>query len=179
MNQANVVKQERSVVGQLTINAMFIALTLVFTAFLNIRLPIAGNGGLIHLGNIPLFIGAVIYGKKTGMIAGAFGMALFDIMSGWVIWAPFTFIIMGIIGFLIGKITESNKGFLNCSFAFLIAAILKVVGYYFTEVILYKNYITPLGSIAGNLIQIGVSAAIVLAVIGTLQRVLKKEVTND
>ena len=48
----------------LVINAMFIALTLVATMFINIRLPIMGNGGLIHLGNVPLFIAAFIFGKR-------------------------------------------------------------------------------------------------------------------
>ena len=36
-------------IQELVITAMFIALTYVFTAFANIRLPIAANGGLIHL----------------------------------------------------------------------------------------------------------------------------------
>lgn len=40
----------------LVINALFIALTLVATMFISIKLPIMGNGGLIHLGNVPLFI---------------------------------------------------------------------------------------------------------------------------
>ena len=39
---------------ELVLDAMFIALTYVFTAFVNVRLPIAANGGLIHLGNVPL-----------------------------------------------------------------------------------------------------------------------------
>ena len=64
----------------LVINALFIALTLVATMFINIRLPIMGNGGLIHLGNVPLFIAALVFGKKTGAIAGAFGMAFFDLI---------------------------------------------------------------------------------------------------
>ena len=64
----------------LVINALFIALTLVATMFINIKLPIMGNGGLVHLGNVPLFIAALVYGKKTGAIAGAFGMAFFDLI---------------------------------------------------------------------------------------------------
>mgnify|MGYP002738934987 FL=1 len=67
-----------STIKTLTIDAMFIALTLVFTAFINIQLP-ATVGGLIHLGNIPLFIAAMLFGKKTGAIAGGVGMALFDL----------------------------------------------------------------------------------------------------
>ena len=35
---------------ELVLDAMFIALTYVFTAFVNVRLPIAANGGLIHFG---------------------------------------------------------------------------------------------------------------------------------
>lgn len=76
---------------ELVLDAMFIALTYVFTAFVNVRLPIAANGGLIHLGNVPLFICAILLGKRTGMLAGAFGMGLFDLLSGWTAWAPFTF----------------------------------------------------------------------------------------
>ena len=67
----------------ITITALFIALTYVFTAFINIRLPITANGGLIHLGNVPLFICAIIFGKKSGAIAGGVGMGLFDLLSGW------------------------------------------------------------------------------------------------
>ena len=55
--------QELSSVQFLTITAAFVALTYIFTAFINVKLPIAANGGLIHLGNVPLFIGAILFGK--------------------------------------------------------------------------------------------------------------------
>ena len=54
--------QELSSVQFLTITAVFVALTYIFTAFINVKLPIAANGGLIHLGNVPLFIGAILFG---------------------------------------------------------------------------------------------------------------------
>ena len=85
---------EKSRTYYLVINALFIALTLVATWLINIRLPFMGSGGLIHLGNVPLFVAAMLFGRKTGAIAGAFGMGLFDLMSGWTAWAPFTFIIV-------------------------------------------------------------------------------------
>lgn len=65
-----------------TLAAMFAALTFVLTMFVNVRLPIAANGGLIHLGNVPLFIGAILFGKRIGAFAGGVGMALFDLLSG-------------------------------------------------------------------------------------------------
>ena len=94
---------------ELVITALFIALTYVFTAFINVKLPIAANGGLIHLGNIPLFIGAILFGKRTGCLAGGIGMGLFDLLSGWTAWAPFTLIIVGLMGYVVGAITENRK----------------------------------------------------------------------
>ena len=74
---SNTMKENK--VQFIAITAMAVALTYVFTAFVNVRLPIAANGGLIHLGNVPLFIMAILFGKKTGAIAGGVGMGLFDV----------------------------------------------------------------------------------------------------
>ena len=51
---------------------------------------------------------AILFGKKTGAIAGGVGMGLFDLLSGWTAWAPFTFIIVGIMGYVVGAITEKH-----------------------------------------------------------------------
>lgn len=160
----------------LTITAIFVALTYVFTAFVNVRLPIAANGGLIHLGNVPLFIGAILFGKKTGAIAGGVGMGLFDLLSGWTAWAPFTLVIVAAMGYAVGKITEkeTHHKFIWYVLAIAVACIIKVVGYYIAEGIIYGNWISPLSSVPGNLVQIGVAAVIVLAVVGQLNTVAKK-----
>ena len=165
----------RNATKMLVINALFIALTLVATMFINIRLPIMGNGGLIHLGNVPLFIAAMVYGKKTGAIAGAFGMGMFDIISGWTAWAPFTFVIVGTIGFMVGLITEKLKfkPIVVNTIAVTIALFIKVVGYYFTEVILYGNWIAPFGSVPGNAMQIVIAAIIVLPIVERLKKFAK------
>lgn len=158
----------------LAVTAMFIALTYVFTAFVNIRLPFAPNGGLIHLGNVPLFIGAILFGKKTGAIAGGIGMGLFDITSGWTAWAPFTVVIVGLMGFAVGSIAEKKRGFVWNLAAMLLAALIKVAGYYFAEVVLYGNWVTPFTSIPGNLIQVGCAAVIVLLVAEQLRTLMAK-----
>ncbi|WP_066065167.1 ECF transporter S component [Neobacillus soli] len=156
----------------IVINALFIALTFVATMFINIRLPIMGNGGLIHLGNVPLFIAALVYGKKTGAIAGAFGMGLFDVVSGWALWSPFTFIIVGTMGFIVGLISEKvpGKRALVNTLAVATALIIKVVGYYFTEVILYGNWIQPFGSVPGNIMQVVIAGIIVVPLAGRFKK---------
>lgn len=148
----------------LVLNALFITLTFLATMFINIRLPLMGNGGLIHLGNVPLLIAAFVFGKKTGAIAGAFGMALFDIISGWTLWAPFTFVIVGAMGYVAGLIAENMPGKKVFVYALAVAAalIIKVIGYYFTEVVLFGNWIQPFGSIPGNIMQLVIAGIIVV-----------------
>ena len=160
---------EASHVKFVTVTALAVALTYVFTAFVNIRLPIAANGGLIHLGNVPLFIFAIIFGKKTGAIAGGIGMALFDLLSGWTAWAPFTLVIVGLMGFCVGAVTEKKRGYGYCVLSMVLALGIKIVGYYVAEGLIYGNWIAPAASIPGNLVQVVTAIVIVMAVIVPLK----------
>lgn len=157
----------------LVINALFIALTLVATMLIQFQLPVMSTGGLIHLGNLPLLVASFVYGKKTGAIAGAFGMGLFDILSSWAIWAPFTFVISGAMGYMAGLIAEKMPGkrTLVYSFAVFVAVVIKIVGYYFAEVLLLQGqWIIPLGSIPGNFMQVVVAGAIAIPLVARLQK---------
>lgn len=166
------VRKETTNTRAIVINALFIALTLIATMFINIRLPLMGNGGLIHLGNVPLFIAAILFGKRTGAIAGAFGMGFFDLISGYTLWAPFTFIIVGTMGYVVGLIFEKvpGKRVFVTTLAVVAALIIKVVGYYFAEVILYGNWIQPFGSIPGNIMQVVIAGIIVVPLAGRLKK---------
>lgn len=161
-------------VSEIAITGVCIALTFVATGFINIRLPIAANGGLVHLGNVPLFLAAIIYGKRTGALAGSFGMALFDLMGGWVLWAPFTFVTVGLMGYAVGAITEKHHGFRWNVLAIAVACIIKIVGYYIAEVIIYGNWLAPVTSIPGNLVQIGVAAVLVLPIAEVVRRAIRR-----
>ncbi|MBC8016721.1 MAG: ECF transporter S component [Sporomusaceae bacterium] len=155
---------------QLVYAALGIALVFVCTVFINVRLPIAANGGLIHLGNVPLFVIAILYGRRLGALAGGIGMALFDVMGGWLLWAPFTLIVVGLMGYTVGAICEKNQTFQAYILAMVAACIIKIVGYYGAEGIIYGNWLAPMASVPGNLIQIGVASAIVLPVVLKLRK---------
>ncbi|MDO4477908.1 MAG: ECF transporter S component [Lachnospiraceae bacterium] len=174
--QTNAIPAKRIQTKELVVDALFIALTFVFTAFINVRLPIGGNGGLIHLGNIPLFIAAIIFGKRTGALAGGIGMALFDLMSGWSTWAPFTLIIVGLMGFAVGAMTENRKEHKRLWYiaAMVVALIIKIVGYYIAEIILYGNWLAPLGSIPGNIIQVTFAAIVAFIIVDPLKVIARK-----
>ncbi len=165
----------RSTTKELVITGLSIALVFVATCFINIRLPI-GQGGLIHLGNVPLFLVAIIFGKKIGAAAGAVGMGLFDLMGGWTPWAPATFIIVGLMGYTVGWIAEHKNDMMGYILAIVAACAIKIVGYYIAEALIYGNWIQPVMSIPGNLIQIGVAAVVVLPIVGVLKKALQREV---
>ncbi len=158
---------------ELALCALFIALTFAATAMVNIRLPLPGSGGLIHLGNVPLFVAGMLFGRRVGAAAGAFGMGLFDVLSGWTLWAPFTFAVVGAMGYTVGLIAEKkpfHSAAANDLLSIALAIIIKVAGYYAAEVILYGSWITPAGSIPGNVIQVGAAGAIVFVFIGQLRK---------
>lgn len=158
---------------EMVITGMGIALVFVATLFINLRLPI-GQGGLIHLGNVPLFLFAIIYGKKIGAMAGAFGMGLFDLMGGWTPWAPATFIIVGLMGYTVGLIAEKKDDKAGYILGMVLACVIKVAGYYVAEALIYGNWVQPVLSIPGNLLQIGVAAVIVLPIAGSLKKALRR-----
>lgn len=162
----------KSQAKQIALDAMFVALTLVFTAFVNIQIPsFGGAGGLIHLGNVPLFIAAMVYGKRTGALAGALGMGLFDILSGWAAWAPCTVITCGLMGFTVGAICKSKKGIISKIVAAAAALIIKLTGYFiFESFIMGNGAAAALKSVPGNIIQVVVAAVIVFIIITPLER---------
>ena len=154
----------------LIITAMLVALVFVSTFFLNIKLPIAANGGLVHLGTAMLFIASILFGPKKAALAGAIGMGLFDIAGGWALWAPITIVARGLQGYIVGKIAWS-KGRNGTSIALNVTATIvsipfMIAVYYIGEGILYGNWIAPLASIPGDLVQniLGIIVAVPVCV---------------
>ena len=158
----------------LIIAAVFIALTYVFTAFINIQIPPGNPAGLTHLGNIPVFIAAMLFGKKTGAAVGGIGMALFDLFSPYAVWAPFTLIINALMGLVIALIVENRHKFKWYLLAVVAAIIIKVGGYYIAEGILYGNWLAPMAAIPANILQVVVAAVAVLPIINRLRLVVQK-----
>ena len=158
----------------LILTAMLVSLVFVATLFINIKLPITANGGLVHLGTGMLFIASLLFGPKKGAFAGAVGMGLFDLISGWTLWAPFTFLTRGLQGYIVGKIAWSGGREGNSLLFNLLALIGSVpfmlAGYYICERVLFNSWIVPLGSIPGNLVQNVVGLLVAIPVCAMLKK---------
>jgi len=156
----------------LTVTAMFIVLVFVFT---RIGFTVtAFLGTYVHLGNIPLFIAAILFGRKVGMIAGGVGMALFDATSPFVAWAPFTLVIVGLMGYVTGLIAEKHDRYYWYVLAIVLSSAIKVAGYYIADGIIVGNWVAPMASIPSNLLQVLVGAVVALAILRPMQLAARK-----
>lgn len=158
-------------VRDLVITSLFIALVYIFTWIVKIQLPFSPNGGLIHLGNVPFFLAAIFFDKRIGMTAGALGMGLFDLTSGWILWSPMTVISALIMGYILNKMNYKKYTLKSLILSFILVALVKVVVYYIGEIFILSSFAAPLASIPGNLIQIGVSSVIVLVILKPMEKV--------
>lgn len=160
---------------EMTLTALLVALVFISTKFINFKLPISINGGLVHMGNTMLFMSAIVFGSKKGAAAGAIGMGMFDILSGWAVWAPFTIVIRGIMGYIIGTVANSKgrdgKSFVWNLTGIVIGGLWMLAGYYGAEGLIYGNWITPVTSIPGNILQIVFGAVIGLPLSAALKRI--------
>ncbi len=75
---------------QLTVTAMFAALTLLATSVIRIQTP---TFGYIHLGDGIVLLAGIFLGPVPGGLAAGLGSALSDLLAGYAIWVPGTFVI--------------------------------------------------------------------------------------
>lgn len=159
---------------QLALTALLIALVFLATMLIQIKLPIKANGGLVHFGTAMLFIVSIVFGPKKGAMAGAIGMALFDVVGGWLIWAPITLVARGLQGWIVGTIAWSGDkqgaSTLRNVIAMTISMPLMAAVYYVGEVVLYGSWIAPLASIPGDAMQSILGIIVAIPVCRLLQR---------
>lgn len=152
--------------------ALFAALIFVVTAYI-LHIPTPATGGYIHLGDSFLYLAASVLPTPFAVVAGGIGEALSDALTGSVIYALPTLIIksaMVLCFSSVGKKIVTKRNII----AAVAAGAICVAGYYLTEVVIYRNFLSPLVEIPANLIQTGASAAIYILVGNALDRLNMK-----
>ncbi len=98
---------------KLTLAGLMAALCYVGYA---VFLAINASGTKVHLGNAFVVLAALLLGGVYGGLAGAIGLSIADILSGYAASAPRTFITKLVIGLIVGliahkiaKISENHK----------------------------------------------------------------------
>ena len=83
----------------LVLNGLMI--DLVCMATMVIQIPIPMTEGYVNIGDSIIFVTSILFGPISGMIAGGFGSALADILTGYSHWALFTLLIKGFEGYIV------------------------------------------------------------------------------
>jgi uncharacterized membrane protein len=127
--------------------ALASALIMVATAVIKVPGPIAGY---YHLGDGVLFVMAILLGSGTGALAGGIGSALADLLAGYGIYAPVTFVIKACMGFVAGRFAKG--GIWRRILVFMLCEAIMVGGYFGFEVVLI-GFKAATGNILLNMIQ--------------------------
>jgi uncharacterized membrane protein len=120
------------------------ALTTVVTM---IAIPFAPTGGFFNFGDALVVTTALIFGPIVGGVAGGIGSGLADILLGYGAFAPYTLVIKGIEGYIVGYIAgnSDDQTYTRLIMAWIAGGVTIVAGYWIAEA-----FIMGLGVVAAN-----------------------------
>lgn len=140
-------------IKKIVMTALLAALTCVATMIIKIPSPLKGY---LNLGDCVVLFAGWMLSPGHGFLAAGLGSALADIFSGYVIYAPATFIIKGfmaLVAFYGFKLLRKKIGnVLSKLISGTLAEIIMVVGYFVFEGFLY-GFIPSLVNIPANMVQ--------------------------
>lgn len=150
---------------------------LVTVGTMVIKVPTPATQGYVNLGDAFIILSAFLFGPAMGFVAGGVGSALADILGGYAIWAPWTLVIKGFMGVIVGFLSlRSGKGILSKAIIFAVAEAWMVLGYFTASLIMF-GYAAALVDVPSNMIQgaVGVLIGIVLNEILKSANLIKRE----
>lgn len=154
---------------EIVLNGLLIALVFLTTFVTRIPGPIPP--GYINFGDIVIMVAAIVFGKKSGLIAGALGSFIADIACNAFVFAPITLIVKGLEGYVIGMIASKSEkdgliGELVKIAAVVVGAVVMIGGYFIAEMYIIKifdntfGYAAAISELPLNLVQGGVSVVV-------------------
>ena len=150
---------------------ILMALTTVMTMI--VQIPVVGAHGYVNMGDTVVLFSGLYLGKKHGAVIGGVGSALADLISGYGVYAPLTFITKGLEGFVCGLIAEKVAGKKGDTIAAVVGGIIMVSGYFIGEIFMF-NLKTSIAAVLANTMQALFGIITALAIFAGVKRALKK-----
>ncbi len=150
---------------KLSLTVVFIAVIFVFT--LAIVLPIPATQGYFNIGEIGVYLAALIGGPFVGAVAGGVGSMLADLVSA-PIYAPATLVVKGAEGYVTAKLFRVLKekfqaknwvAALSCA----VGGAIMITGYFIYEIFL-TNLASALAEVPYNVFQVIVGIVVAVPV---------------
>ncbi len=161
----------------MTLAALLAAFACVATMLIQVPTP---TKGYVNLGDCIVNISAWLLGPVYGAAAAGIGSAMADVISGYIVYAPATLIIKGLMAaasfFVYRAVSKKANSVFSRVVAAVTAELIMVAGYGIFEAIMYGSVATALLGVSGNLIQglMGIVSSVVIyeAVIKRIPKVV-------
>jgi len=138
---------------KIVVAAMLAALTCVATMVIRIPSPLKGY---LNLGDCVVLAAGWMLSPAYGFLAAGFGSGLADLFSGYLTYAPATFVIKGLmalVAFSVFKLLRDKLGNLPSRIiSGILAEVLMVLGYFVFEGFLY-GFVPSMVNIPSNAVQ--------------------------
>lgn len=123
---------------KLTLAAMLAAVAFICFSYLRIEIPMGGGmTGKIYIGHAFILLAGFLLGAKYGGLTGAVGLSLADVLAGYALSAPPTFVAKFLLGltasvmahqvFHLNQITDKRKLYMLSGIAGVVACLVNVV----------------------------------------------------
>lgn len=159
----------------ISLTSILTALVCVTTFVLYFPFP-GTTGGYFNVGEVVIYISAILFGPLIGGIAGGVGAALADVFIA-IEYAPATLVIKFCEGFIVGFIVYTarlkewnitNKNLFHTA-AVIIGGIIMFLGYFIYEAFIWPVFIGPeaglvvaIGYLPWNILQVLLSAIVAI-----------------
>jgi len=155
---------------KLTYIALLTAISSLSVMFL--RVP-NGVGGIIHPGDSIIYLTSIFFGPWAGAFVGGVGHSLANLIAGPQVFAPWTFVIKGIMGIVFGIIVRRNPKGAKLWIALLTCTAILVAAYFVANLVIF-DFGVAVASILPLSIQ-GVAGIIVtIALLPIVNKILRR-----
>lgn len=165
----------KTTIQKIVLSSMFAALVCVATMLIKIPSPLKGY---INLGDCIVLLSGWILPPGYGFFAAGVGSALADVFSGYLVYAPITFVIKGLMAIIsywgFTLFSKKIKDFPARLLSGMLAEITMILGYFLFEGLLY-GFLPSLVNILPNGVQgiAGLIIGIILIKIFEKQNLIK------
>ncbi len=132
---------------------LFTAMIAIATLVIRVPSPL---GGYVNTGDALVILSAFLLSPVWGAVAAGLGSALADVFSGYVIYAPATFIIKALMALAAGGIlrhVKDKKLLKSAIFGSILAELIMILGYFIFEALFMKFGWGALANIPANCVQ--------------------------
>ncbi len=134
----------------LAVTAVMAAVVFVLTSIVHVPTPARGY---IHLGDTGVFFAAFAFGPWIGAVAGGVGTLLADVVGGFPLWAPFSLLIHGLQGWVVGWMSRRWSGVPGLILSAVVGGAIVVIGYLVAGLFL-AGAGAALGELPMNVLQV-------------------------